>query len=194
MRITDDGEILVKGDLVFQGYWNNQEATAEVLDADGWFHTGDLGELDDDGYLRITGRKKEIIVTAGGKNVAPAVLEDRLRGHPLVSQTVVVGDGKPFIAALVTIDEEAWPKWLSTNGKPADATVADLRADEDLRNEIQQAVDDANLAVSHAEAIKVFRILPTDWSEETGEITPSLKVKRNVVLKRYADEIAAIYG
>ena len=194
VRITDDGEILVKGDLVFQGYWNNQEATAEVLDADGWFHTGDLGELDDDGYLRITGRKKEIIVTAGGKNVAPAVLEDRLRGHPLVSQTVVVGDGKPFIAALVTIDEEAWPKWLSTNGKPADATVADLRADEDLRNEIQQAVDDANLAVSHAEAIKVFRILPTDWSEETGEITPSLKVKRNVVLKRYADEIAAIYG
>ena len=194
VRITDDGEILVKGDLVFQGYWNNQEATAEVLDADGWFHTGDLGELDDDGYLRITGRKKEIIVTAGGKNVSPAVLEDRLRGHPLVSQTVVVGDGKPFIAALVTIDEEAWPKWLSTNGKPADATVADLRADEDLRNEIQQAVDDANLAVSHAEAIKVFRILPTDWSEETGEITPSLKVKRNVVLKRYADEIAAIYG
>ena len=194
VRITDDGEILVKGDLVFQGYWNNEDATTEVLDADDWSHTGDLGELDDDGYLRITGRKKEIIVTAGGKNVAPAVLEDRVRAHPLVSQTVVVGDGKPFIAALVTIDEEAWPKWLSTNGKPADATVADLRADEDLRNEIQQAVDDANLAVSHAEAIKVFRILPTDWSEETGEITPSLKVKRNVVLKRYADEIAAIYG
>jgi long-chain acyl-CoA synthetase len=193
VRITDDGEILVKGDLVFQGYWNNEAATAEVLDADGWFHSGDLGELDDDGYLRITGRKKEIIVTAGGKNVAPAVLEDRLRAHPLVSQTVVVGDGKPFIAALVTIDEEAWPKWLSTNGKPADATVADLREDETLRKEVQQAVDDANLAVSRAEAIKVFRILPNDWSEETGEITPSLKVKRNVVLKRYADEITAIY-
>src|SRR5206468_4553483 len=119
VRIADaDGEILIRGDHVFQGYWNNPEATAEALDAERWFHTGDIGELDDDGYLRITGRKKEIIVTAGGKNVAPAVLEDRLRGHPLVSQTVVVGDGKPFIAALVTIDEEAWPKWLSTNGKP----------------------------------------------------------------------------
>jgi long-chain acyl-CoA synthetase len=194
VRITDDGEILIKGELVFQGYWNNPEATAEVLDAEGWFHSGDLGELDDDGYLRITGRKKEIIVTAGGKNVAPAVLEDRLRAHPLISQCVVVGDGQPFIAALVTIDEEAWPKWLATNGKPAEATVADLREDEDLRKEIQQAVDDANLAVSRAEAIRVFRILPRDWSEETGEITPSLKVKRNVVMKRYADEIAAIYG
>jgi long-chain acyl-CoA synthetase len=194
VRIVDDGEILIRGDLVFRGYWNNPEATAEVLDADGWFHTGDLGELDDDGYLKITGRKKEIIVTAGGKNVAPAVLEDRLRAHPLVSQTIVVGDGQPFIAALVTIDEEAWPKWLETNGRPADAPVADLRDDETLRKEIQQAVDDANLAVSHAEAIKVFRILPRDWSEATGEITPSLKVKRNVVLKRYADEIAAIYG
>jgi long-chain acyl-CoA synthetase len=194
VRIGDDGEILVKGELVFQGYWNNPDATAEVLDADGWFHSGDLGELDDDGYLRITGRKKEIIVTAGGKNVAPAVLEDRVRAHPLVSQTVVVGDGQPFIAALVTIDEEMWPRWLASNGKPAEATVADLREDEDLRKEIQQAVDDANLAVSRAEAIRVFRILPRDWSEETGEITPSLKVKRNLVLKRYADEIAAIYG
>ena len=194
VRITDDGEILVQGDLVFRGYWNNPDATADVLDADGWFHTGDLGALDDDGYLRITGRKKEIIVTAGGKNVAPAVLEDRVRAHPLVSQCVVVGDGQPFIGALVTIDEEGWPKWLESNGKPADAAVADLREDEALRKEIQQAVDDANLAVSRAEAIRVFRILPHDWSEETGEITPSLKVKRNVVLKRYADEIAAIYA
>ena len=194
IRITDDGEILIKGDLVFQGYWNNPDATAEVLDADGWFHTGDLGELDDDGYLRITGRKKEIIVTAGGKNVAPAVLEDRLRGHPMVSQCIVVGDGQPFIAALVTIDEEGWPKWLASNAKPAGASVADLREDDDLRREIQQAVDDANLAVSRAEAIRKFTILGQDWSEETGEITPSLKVKRNVVLKRYADEIAAIYG
>ena len=194
VRITDDGEILVQGDLVFRGYWNNPEATAEVLDGEGWFHTGDLGELDDDGYLRITGRKKEIIVTAGGKNVAPAVLEDRLRAHPLVSQCLVVGDGQPFIAALVTIDEEVWPKWLASNAKSAGSSVADLREDDDLRKEIQQGVDDANLAVSRAEAIRVFRILPRDWSEETGEITPSLKVKRNVVLKRYADEIAAIYG
>ncbi len=194
VRIGEDGEVLVHGDLVFAGYWNNADATAEVLDADGWFHSGDLGALDDDGYLRITGRKKEIIVTAGGKNVAPAVLEDRLRAHPMVSQCMVIGDGQPFIAALVTIDPEAWPKWLETNSRPADATVADLRNDEVLRTEIQRAVDEANRAVSRAEAIRVFRILPRDWSEETGEITPSLKVKRNVVLKEYADEIAAIYA
>jgi long-chain acyl-CoA synthetase len=194
IRVTDDGEILAKGDIVFQGYWNNEAATAEVLDGDGWFHTGDLGSLDDDGYLRITGRKKEIIVTAGGKNVAPAVLEDRLRAHPLISQCIVVGDGKPFIAALVTIDAEAWPKWLAEQGRPADSGIADLREDETLRKTIQQAVDEANKAVSRAEGIRVFRILPRDWSEETGELTPSLKVKRNVVLKEHADEIAAIYA
>src|SRR5213078_2103041 len=142
VRIADDGEILIRGDHVFTRYWNNEAATAEAIDADGWFHTGDIGELDDDGFLRITGRKKEILVTAGGKNVAPAVLEDRLRAHPLVSQCMVVGDGRPFIAAVVTIDVEAWPKWLETNGKPADATVADLRDDEVLRTEIQRAVDE----------------------------------------------------
>jgi long-chain acyl-CoA synthetase len=194
VRIADDGEILLRGDVVFRGYWHNDAATAEMIDEDGWLHSGDLGDLDGDGYLRITGRKKEIIVTAGGKNVAPAVLEDRLRAHPLISQCVVVGDRRPFIAALVTIDEEAWPSWLAANGKPAGRAVADLRDDETLRAEIQRAVDGANEAVSAAEAIKVFRILPHDWSEETGEITPSLKVKRNVVLKEYADEIAAIYA
>jgi long-chain acyl-CoA synthetase len=194
LRIGEDGEILVQGEIVFQGYWNNPDATAEVLDPDGWFHTGDLGELDDDGYLRITGRKKEIIVTAGGKNVAPAVLEDRVRAHPLVSQAMVVGDRQPFVAALITIDEDAWPAWLSANALPAGSTVETLRADEALRAEIQKAVDDANSLVSQAEAIKVFRILARDWSEATGEITPSLKVKRNVVLKEYADEIAAIYA
>ncbi|MEJ3745263.1 AMP-dependent synthetase/ligase [Actinomycetes bacterium KLBMP 9797] len=194
VRIADDGEILVKGDLVFQRYWNNPDATAEALDADGWFHSGDIGRLDGDGYLAITGRKKEIIVTAGGKNVAPAVLEDRLRAHSLISQCVVVGDRQPFIAALVTLDEEAWPKWLAGHGKPADATVADLRDDAALRAEVQAAVDDANQAVSAAEAIKEFRILPRDFTEATGELTPSLKVKRNVVHKTYADEIAAIYG
>jgi long-chain acyl-CoA synthetase len=193
VRIADDREILVMSDIVFRGYWNNAEATAEVLDGEGWFHTGDLGELDEDGYLKITGRKKEIIVTAGGKNVAPAVLEDRLRAHPLISQCMVVGDRQPFIAALITIDEEAWPAWLASNAKPADATIEEMRADETLLAEIQKAVDHANEAVSHAEAIKVFRILKRDWSEATGEITPSLKVKRNVVLKEYADEIAAIY-
>ncbi|OLE27526.1 MAG: long-chain fatty acid--CoA ligase [Actinobacteria bacterium 13_1_20CM_3_71_11] len=194
VRVSDDGEILAKGEIVFSGYWNDEDATNDVLDGDGWFHTGDLGALDDDGYLRITGRKKEIIVTAGGKNVAPAVLEDRVRAHPLVSQCIVVGDRQPFIAALVTIDEEAWPKWLAEQGRPAGSSVADLRSDEALRTTIQQAVDEANQAVSRAEAIRVFRILPRDWSEETGELTPSLKVKRNVVLREHADEIAAIYA
>jgi long-chain acyl-CoA synthetase len=193
IRIADDGEILIKGDLVFRGYWNNPEATAEALDTDGWFHSGDLGQLDDDGYLTITGRKKELIVTAGGKNVAPAVLEDRVRAHPLVSQCLVVGDGRPFIAALVTIDEEAWPQWLAANGREPGVAVAELRDDEQLRKEIQVAVDDANGAVSKPEAIKVFRVLPRDFSEATGEMTPSMKVKRSVVQKGYADEIAAIY-
>jgi long-chain acyl-CoA synthetase len=193
VAIADDGEILVRGGNVFQGYWKNETATAEVL-KDGWFHTGDLGSLDKDGYLRITGRKKEIIVTAGGKNVAPAVLEDRLQAHPLVSQSIVVGDGKPFIAALVTIDQDAFAKWLESNGKPASATVETLRSDPELRGEVQKAVDAANLAVSRAEAVRDFRILPREFTEEAGEVTPSLKIKRNVVLKGYADEIAAIYG
>jgi long-chain acyl-CoA synthetase len=194
IRVADDGEILIKGEIVFRGYWNNQDATAEALDADGWFHTGDLGQLDDDGYLTITGRKKELIVTAGGKNVAPAVLEDRVRAHHLVSQCVVVGDRRPFIAALVTVDEEAWPKWAADNGLPADASIADHRTDERLLAEIQTAIDDANRAVSKAEAIKAFRVLPADFTEATGELTPSLKVKRNVVHKTYAGEIDAIYG
>jgi long-chain acyl-CoA synthetase len=197
IRIADDGEILIKGDLVFREYWNNPAASADALsgtDGDRWFHSGDLGWLDDDGYLSITGRKKELLVTAGGKNVAPAVLEDRVRAHPLVSQCIVVGDGKPFIAALVTIDDESWPKWAAENGKPDGASVADLRDDASLRAEIAQAVADANRAVSAAESIKEFRILPHDWSEETGELTPSLKVKRNVVMKEYADEIASIYS
>jgi long-chain acyl-CoA synthetase len=193
VRVADDGEVLIKGDLVFRGYWNNPDATAEVIDARGWFHSGDLGELDDDGYLRITGRKKELIVTAGGKNVAPAVLEDRVRAHPLVSQCMVVGDRQPFIAALVTVDEEAWPRWLADNGRPEGSSVADLRDDETLRAAIQAAVDDANREVSKAEAIREFRILPADFTEATGELTPSLKVKRNVVLKNYADLVDAIY-
>jgi len=193
IRVADDGEILIKGALVFKEYWGNPEATAEALDEDGWFHTGDLGTLDDDGYLTITGRKKEIIVTAGGKNVAPAVLEDRIRAHPLVSQAMVVGDRQPFIAALVTIDEEALPRWLETAGLPADTPVEKLRTDEKLRAEIQTAIDEANKAVSHAEAIKEFRILPADFTERTGELTPSLKVKRAVVLETYANEIDEIY-
>ncbi|MFG2055757.1 AMP-dependent synthetase/ligase [Micromonospora sp. NPDC048930] len=192
IRIADDGEILISGEIVFGRYWHNEAATAEAL-ADGWFRTGDLGRLDPDGYLSITGRKKEIIVTAGGKNVAPAVLEDQVRAHPLVSQCLVVGDRQPFIAALVTIDEEALPKWLAAHGRPAGTPVADLRDDETLRTEIQAAIDQANRSVSKAEAIKVFRILPQDFTEATGELTPSLKVKRQVVHKTYAAEIADIY-
>ncbi|MFG1846221.1 AMP-dependent synthetase/ligase [Micromonospora carbonacea] len=193
IRIADDGEILISGDLIFQGYWRNEEATAEALSADGWFRTGDLGQLDADGFLSITGRKKEIIVTAGGKNVAPAVLEDQVRAHPLISQCVVVGDRQPFIAALVTIDEEALPKWLAAHGRPEGTGVDELRDDEALRAEVQGAVDQANQSVSKAEAIKVFRILPRDFTEATGELTPSLKVKRQVVHSTYAAEIAEIY-
>ena len=195
VRIADeDNEILVKGDIVFAGYWNNPQATAEAIDEDGWLHTGDQGNLDDDGYLSITGRKKELIVTAGGKNVAPAVLEDRIRAHPLVSQVMVVGDQQPFIAALITLDEEALPAWKEQHHKPAEATVPELKEDPDLLAEIQAAVDDANRVVSKAESIRAFRILNDDFTESNGMLTPSLKVKRAVVAKEYADEITAIYS
>ena len=193
VRIAEDGEILIKGPNVFRGYWKNDTATAEAL-TDGWFHTGDIGELDDAGFLTITGRKKELIVTAGGKNVAPAVLEDRLRAHPLVSQCIVVGDGKPFIAARVTVDTEALPGWLERSGKDTGTAVADLVDDPDLRAAIGEAVADANLAVSRAEQIREFRILPVDFSESGGEITPTMKVKRAVVVDKYADDIAGIYA
>ncbi|MBN9107739.1 MAG: long-chain fatty acid--CoA ligase [Pseudonocardia sp.] len=192
VKIADDGEILLKGSIVFSRYWKNPTATAEAIE-DGWFHSGDIGELDDQGFLRITGRKKEIIVTAGGKNVAPAVLEDRLRAHPLISQCMVVGDAQPFIAALVTVDPEALPGWLERNGKPT-ATVADVVDDPDLRKEIEAAVADANMAVSRAEQIREFRILPGDFTEATGELTPTMKVKRAVVASNHADVIAGIYS
>jgi long-chain acyl-CoA synthetase len=194
VRIADDGEILIKGDVVFRRYWNNELATRDSKEQDGWFHTGDLGSLDEDGFLRITGRKKEIIVTAGGKNVAPAVLEDRLRAHPLISQCMVVGDKQPFIGALVTIDPDFFPAWKERNGKPAHAEIAHLVNDPDLQQEIQAAINDANKAVSNAEAIKRFRILPVDFTEAGGELTPSLKLRRNVVAKNYAHEIDAIYA
>ena len=192
VRIADDGEILLSGEVVFSGYWQNEEATATAI-TDGWFHTGDLGALDSEGYLRITGRKKEIIVTAGGKNVSPAPMEDIIRASALVSQAVVVGDQKPFIGALITIDPENFESWKGRNGKSAEATVADLALDAVLVAEVQRAIDDANATVSHAEAIKKFRILPSDFTEETGELTPTLKVKRNVVAEKWIEEIAAIY-
>ncbi|MGW7367232.1 AMP-dependent synthetase/ligase [Streptomyces sp. NPDC054841] len=192
VRIADDGEVLVHGEHVFTGYWNNEAATAEAL-ADGWFHTGDIGTLDEDGYLAITGRKKEILVTAGGKNVAPAVIEDRIRAHALVAECMVVGDGRPFVGALVTIDEEFLARWVADNGKPAGSTAASLREDADLLAEIQRAVDNGNAAVSKAESVRKFRILTSQFTEEAGHITPSLKLKRNVVAKDFADEIEGIY-
>src|SRR5215470_10544532 len=185
VRIADDGEIFLGGPNIFGGYWRNDAATAEVLE-DGWLRTGDMGELDGDGYLRVTGRKKELIVTAGGKNVAPAVLEDRIRAHPLVSQCLVVGDGQPYVAALITLDPEAVRGWLARRNRPAD--------DPDLIAEIQTAVDDANKAVSRAESIRRFHVLPSDFTEEAGYLTPSLKLRRNMVTKDFADEIDALYA
>ncbi|MFC0597149.1 AMP-dependent synthetase/ligase [Streptomyces palmae] len=192
VRIADDGEVLLHGDHLFTEYWNNPAATAEAL-SDGWFHTGDVGTLDEDGYLTITGRKKEILVTAGGKNVAPAVIEDRIRAHALVAECMVVGDGRPFVGALVTIDEEFLPRWLAEHGKPAGTTAAELREDPDLLAAIQEAVDDGNAAVSRAESVRKFRILPSQFTEDSGHVTPSLKLKRNVVAKDFAADIEAIY-
>ena len=192
--IADDGEVLLRGGIVMRGYWRNEAATAEAIDAQGWFHTGDLGELDAEGFLAITGRKKEILVTAGGKNVAPAVLEDRLRAHRLVSQCIVVGDQRPFIAALITLDPEALPAWLRSQGKPEDTTPDQLREDPALLAEMDSAVAEANRAVSQAEAIKKFRVLGTDFTEANGTLTPSLKLKRQVVMKEFGEEVEQLYA
>jgi long-chain acyl-CoA synthetase len=178
VRVADDGELQFRGPQVFQGYWNFEAATADVLDADGWFSTGDLGEITEDGFVKITGRKKEIIVTAGGKNVSPAILEDRVRAHPLVSQCLVVGEGKPFIAALVTVDPEAWEGKLD---------------DPELLEQIQSAIDDANTQVSRAEAIRKFVVVKDDWTEDNGYLTPSFKVKRHMVLRDSHDIIESLY-
>ncbi|MGQ0775362.1 MAG: AMP-dependent synthetase/ligase [Pseudonocardiales bacterium] len=193
IRISDDGEVLIKSPGVLRQYWHNEQATADAL-VDGWFHTGDLGELDDAGFLRITGRKKELIVTAAGKNVAPAVLEDRIRAHRLISQCMVVGDRQPYIAALITLDAEALPAWGAEHGKPIGITAADLVDDEELRAEVQRAVDEANKAVSKAETIRKFRILSVDFTESGGQLTPTLKLKRAVVVKDFAADIEALYG
>ncbi|MGY5129981.1 AMP-dependent synthetase/ligase [Streptomyces nigrescens] len=192
VRIADDGEVLLHGEHLFTEYWNNPSATKEAL-SDGWFHTGDLGTLDEDGYLAITGRKKEILVTAGGKNVAPAVIEDRIRAHALIAECMVVGDGRPFIGALVTLDEEFLPRWAEEHGRPAGVTPAQLAEDPQLLAAVQRAVDDGNAAVSKAESVRKFRILPTQFTEESGHVTPSLKLKRNVVAKDFAEDIEALY-
>ena len=194
VKVASDGELMLAGAQIFKGYWNNPTATAEAIEPDGWFHSGDIGEIDDQGFVKITGRKKELIVTAGGKNVAPAVLEDRLRANWLVSQCMVVGDQQPFIAALVTIDPESFPGWLKQAGKPEGSTIESMITDPDLVAEIQKAVDEANKAVSNAEAVKKFTILPVDWTEEGGQLTPSMKLKRNVVMKEFASEVDALYS
>jgi long-chain acyl-CoA synthetase len=192
VRIADDGEVMVKGINVLRGYWRNEGATKEALE-DGWFHTGDLGSLDADGFLKITGRKKEILVTAAGKNVAPAPLEDRIRASALVSQCIVVGDGKPFIGALVTLDPEAIGPWAKANGKPEDMTVGQAREDADVIAAIDAAIENANASVSRAESIRKYRILDGDLTVESGHLTPSLKIKRNIVMKDFAAEVEALY-
>ena len=192
VKIAEDGEVLIRGPIVMQGYWQNDEANSEVFDGERWFKTGDLGKLDEEGFLYIVGRKKELIVTAGGKNVAPAVLEDRLRAHPLVSQCMVVGDNQPFIAALVTIDPDALKAWVA-NHKKDGASITDLVNDPDLIAVIQTAVDDANKAVSKAESIRKFTILPTDFTIAGGHLTAKLSVKRHVVAKEFAKEIEALF-
>jgi long-chain acyl-CoA synthetase len=192
IRLAEDGEIQVRGVNVFKEYWQNAEATAAAFDGD-WFKTGDLGSLDDDGYLTITGRKKEIIVTAGGKNVAPAALEDPIRANPIIGQVVVVGDQKPFISALVTLDPEMLPTWLENNGRAKDLTLAQAAQDPAVRAEVQQAIDKANAGVSRAESIRKFVILPTEWTEASGHLTPKLSIKRNVILADFADDVEQLY-
>ncbi len=191
IKVAPDGEILMRGDIVTSGYYRNPEATKEAF-KNGWFHSGDIGVEDEDKYLRITGRKKELIVTAGGKNVAPAVLEDRLRGHPLVSQCVAVGDGRPFIGALVTLDEEALAGWLKARNLP-EMTVEEASTNPIIKEHLDKAVERANLAVSRAESIRKYRILLTDFTILNGYLTPSMKVKRSRVLHDFADEIETLY-
>lgn len=192
-RIESDGEILLKGPHVFAGYWNNDAATAEAMTSDGWFRTGDIGELDGEGYLRITGRKKELIVTAGGKNVAPAVLEDRLRANPIISQCVVVGDNKPYIGALVTLDQDALPQILAANNIES-APMSDLIQNADVRALVQKAVNAANEAVSNSEAIKKFVILPEDLTIDNGYLTPKMSIRRHLIVQDFAGDIEGLYA
>ncbi|MCD9872239.1 AMP-dependent synthetase/ligase [Streptomyces guryensis] len=193
VRIADDGEVLIKGGVVFGAYWNNPAATDAVL-RDEWFATGDLGSLDEDGYLTITGRKKDILVTSGGKNVSPAVLEDRLRSRPPIGQCVVVGDNRPFVAALITLDPESVAHWLTVRKLPADTPMAEVVRDPRMCADVQKAVDYANEAVSRAESVRAFSLVEGEFTEDNGLLTPSLKIKRHAVTAAYAEEIEALYG
>ncbi|MER5443111.1 AMP-dependent synthetase/ligase [Streptomyces sp. NPDC002790] len=194
IRIADDGEVLIKGGIVFGAYWNDRAATEQVLDEEGWFATGDLGELDGDGYLRITGRKKDILVTSGGKNVSPAVLEDRLRSRSPIGQCIVVGDNRAYIAAVITLDPESVAHWLGVRKMPADTPVAEVIRDPRIVADVQKAVDYANEAVSRAESIRKFTLVEGEFSEENGLLTPSLKIKRRAVVSAYEREIGELYG
>jgi long-chain acyl-CoA synthetase len=192
-RIESDGEILLKGPHVFAGYWNNDGATSEAMTTDGWFRTGDIGELDGEGYLRITGRKKELIVTAGGKNVAPALLEDRLRANPIISQCVVVGDNKPYIGALITLDQDALPQILVANNIEV-APMSELLENSDVRALVQKAVNAANESVSNSEAIKKFVILPEDLTIDNGYLTPKMSIRRHLIVQDFAADIEGLYS
>jgi long-chain acyl-CoA synthetase len=193
IKINPDGEILLRGSNVMLGYHNNPAATAEAIQ-DGWFRTGDIGALDEDGFLTITGRKKELLITAGGKNVAPAPMEDPLRADPLIGQAVVIGDAKPFIAAFISLDSEMLPIWLGSHGLNQELTVAEASHLPEVMAEVQAAVDRVNKTVSKAEAIRKFVILEQELTQESGHVTPSLKIKRNVVLEDFADLAAQMYG
>jgi long-chain acyl-CoA synthetase len=193
VRIADDGEIHIRGGIVFRGYTGDPAATRDAFSADGWFRTGDLGSLDEDGFLRVTGRSKEILVTAGGKNVVPAVLEDVVRAHPLVSQCLVVGDGRPYVAALVTLDADALPAWFDARRR-APIPLAEAVNDPQVHAGVQAAVDSANAQVSRAESIRRFRVLDHDFTEAGGHLTPSMKLRRAEILRDLAAEIDALYA
>ncbi|MEV0218483.1 AMP-dependent synthetase/ligase [Streptomyces sp. NPDC050704] len=193
VRIAQDGEILLSGPQVFRGYWDPQAGGVVPADQEGWFATGDIGELDDDGYLTITGRKKDILITTSGKNVAPAPLEDWLRAHPLINQCVVIGDNRPYVTALITLDAEGMDHWCRMTGK-SDVPIATLVTDPDLLGILQRAVDDANRLVSRAESIRAFTVLPVNFTETAGHLTPTMKLRRAVVTREFAREIEELYG
>jgi long-chain acyl-CoA synthetase len=193
VRIADDGEIQVKGICVFAGYWNNDAATKATFDGE-WFKTGDIGQFDDEGYLEITGRKKELIVTAGGKNVSPATLEDPIRSDPIIGQVIVVGDQKPFISALVTLDPEMLPAWLKNHSLDPEMSLGAAAQNSHVIAEVQHAVDAANAHVSRAESIRKFTILDVDLTEASGHLTPKLSIKRNVIMQDFADVIDDMYS
>lgn len=194
VKISDEDEILAKGVGVFKGYWRNEELTKEAFTADGFFRTGDLGLIDADGYIKITGRKKEIIITAGGKNVAPAVLEDPIRANTIIGYPVVVGEKKPFVAALITLDSEMLPTWLKNNGEDPNMSLAEAAKHPKVIAEVQRSVDEANALVSRAESIRKFTILPVEFTEAAGHLTPKMSIKRANILRDFAAEIHEIYG